>query len=63
MLLGLHDTNVEFDLVVEYYNLVLKQRLEALGGRYTEETIERVGASLTVADLLVTLLYPTYTDT
>ena len=63
MLLGLHDTNVEFDLVVEHYNLVLKQRLEALGGRYTEEAIERVGASLTVADLLETLLYPTYTET
>ena len=54
---------MEFDLVVEHYNLVLKQRLEALGGRYTEEAIERVGASLTVADLLETLLYPTYTDT
>ena len=50
------------DLVVEHFNGILKQRLETLGGRYTEETIERVGASLTLADLLEDLLYPTYQE-
>ena len=50
------------DLVVEHFNGILKQRLEALGGRYTEEAIERVGASLTLVDLLEDLLYPTYKE-
>ena len=59
--LGFADTNVEMDLVVEHFNLVLKTRLEALGGRYTEEAIERIGASLTLADLLEEKLFPTYT--
>ena len=50
------------DLVVEHFNKILKQRLEALGGRYTEEAIERVGASLTLGDLLQDLLFPAYTE-
>ena len=50
------------DLVVEHFNGILKQRLEALGGRYTEEAIERVGASLTLVDLLENLLYPPYKE-
>ena len=28
------------------WNAILKQRLAALGGRYTEEAIERIGSSL-----------------
>ena len=50
------------DLVVEHWNEVLKHRLAALGGRYTEESIERVGASLNLASLLESKLYPTYTE-
>ena len=59
---GFPDTNVEMDLVVEHWNAVLKQRLAALGGRYTEESIERIGASLNLASLLESKLYPTYTE-
>ena len=59
---GFPDTNVEMDLVVEHWNEVLKHRLAALGGRYTEESIERVGASLNLASLLESKLYPTYTE-
>ena len=50
------------DLVVEHWNAILKQRLAALGGRYTEESIERIGASLNLASLLESKLFPTYTD-
>ena len=50
------------DLVVEHWNAVIKQRLAALGGRYTEESIERIGASLNLASLLESKLFPTYTD-
>lgn len=50
------------DLVVEHWNAVLKQRLAGLGGRYTEESIERIGASLNLASLLESKLYPTYTE-
>ena len=50
------------DLVVEHWNAILKQRLAALGGRYTEESIERIGASLDLASLLESKLFPTYTD-
>ena len=59
---GFPNTNVEMDLVVEHWNAVLKQRLAALGGRYTEESIERIGASLNLASLLESKLYPTYTE-
>ena len=47
---------------MEHYNLTLKQRLESLGGRYTEEAIERIGASLTLAEILEDKVYPKYTD-
>ena len=50
------------DLVVEHWNAQLKQRLAALGGRYTEESIERIGASLNLASLLESKLYPTYME-
>ena len=59
---GFPNTNVEMDLVVEHWNAVLKQRLAALGGRYTEESIERIGASLNLASLLESKLYPSYTE-
>ena len=59
---GLPHTNVEMDLVVEHWNAILKQRLAALGGRYTEEAIERIGSSLNLSSLLEEKLYPTYID-
>ena len=61
-LTGLANSNVEMDLVVEHQNKVFKERLEALGGRYTEEAIERVSASLTLGDMLQEKLYPTYQE-
>ena len=48
--------------MVEHWNAQLKQRLAALGGRYTEESIERIGASLNLASLLESKLYPTYME-
>ena len=59
---GLPNSNVEMDLVVEHHNKVFKERLEALGGRYTEEAIERIGASLTLGNMLQEKLYPTYQE-
>ena len=59
---GLPHTNVEMDLVVEHWNAILKQRLAALGGRYTEEAIEIIGSSLNLSSLLEEKLYPTYID-
>ena len=59
---GLANSNVEMDLVVEHHNKVFKERLEALGGRYTEEAIERIGASLTLGNMLQEKLYPTYQE-
>lgn len=53
---------METDLVVEHCNATLKLRLAALGGRYTEESIERIGASLSLTSLLESKLYPTYTE-
>ena len=41
-LTGLANSNVEMDLVVEHHNKVFKERLEALGGRFTEEALERL---------------------
>ena len=48
--------------MVEHWNAQLKQRLAALGGRYTDESIERIGASLNLASLLESKLYPTYME-
>ena len=48
--------------MVEHWNAQLKQRLAALGGRYTEESVERIGASLNIASLLESKLYPTYME-
>ena len=62
LVLGLPDSNVEIDLCVEHWNAVLKTRLAALGGRYTEEAISRIGASLNLASLLEEKLYPTYSE-
>ena len=55
-------SDTPMDLVVEHWNAQLKQRLAALGGRYTEESIERIGASLNLASLLESKLYPTYME-